>query len=183
MLTLLVALVVHDAVAVSALGHEKFVVRETASRSLLAGDPTVRLGLFRHLAIYSPDPEVSRRGQRLYRQARDRWIESLSPMPFIDTLWYDPTHRIYSEDLVDAEVHALARSFVWQTAGRSCPAYPDVYGCYRMATRLWVTELVDLGSDPRTLAPMVLELQRRTEAYLADLAKWRSASGPSPAGG
>lgn len=177
----------------AALGHDHYPVRRAAhdQAARFAAHPqapTVFARLARH-----PDPEVRMRAGLLHATAvaaRDRAAEAAEaarsaadqprrrqlikarwPLPFVDSLWYDPEKKAYVDPgplegmrrFIDLSMKGGADAAVLE----EFKSY-ESFGAYRFGTAKWLLELDAVGVPLEWVDPILAVMRERDAVYLAN---------------
>lgn len=155
--------------AVEGLGAVRFADREAAARTLRRVEPVAALGVLRQARATHPDPEVRHRSGLLYRYHRERVLDWLEPVVWIDMMWWDPAAGRFRWDAPEyLDAHARAAPYLavaWYWTGHDALYGGDRWPRYRRAMRMYLGDRLDAGDDPRILREILDELRQRERNY------------------
>jgi hypothetical protein len=115
-----------------------------------------------------PDAEVARRSRRLLDALHAAWLEELEPYPCLDGLWYCTRRRTYvmEGDCPLAQRYASLSSYRSYCHAAGDSGYP--YLGYRRATRLLMSDLLDLGVSPCFIQGLLQEAHAGDRCYFGE---------------
>lgn len=141
---------------IAQLGSPRYVVRENAARDLSKLGSSAKPSLAK--ATANPDAEIANRCRSIRATIIQAEADGLSPMPFIDAIWYDAGKKSYQ---YDHEKHAHFRQHLNSVGADGRP-----WDNYRWATYTWTTEQLNRGASPKMLRPILAAMHAKDEVFI-----------------
>jgi hypothetical protein len=139
---------------IAKLSHVRFAVREAAQKRLVevgrAALPSLR-------SVNAADAETAARVAAAVAAILDAEVETLRPLPELDSIWWDGQTQWYRESL--APPGMLARI---SALGRDGPPYANFFA----ATEGWVRDCLGAGMSPWVLRMFLAEMRRKDGQFL-----------------
>jgi hypothetical protein len=143
---------------IESLNHQRFAVRETAARDVArlgsAAKPVLMLAIAKHR-----DPETVARCKTILKTITAAEVESLCPMPEIDTIWYCVERKAYDYQ----DKHKRFSAYL-DAIGRDGPPWIK----YRHATWTWAEEQLSNGVNVQALRVIIATMHARDEVFFRE---------------
>lgn len=174
----------------AALAHPHYPVRTAAARAFSAVAAHPDAGAVLTVLDRHEDPEVRDAARRLRfvqvrvgrsaaekageaeRQRRRKLVLDRWPLPFVDSMWYDPIERQYCDDANGTRMRGLTDQFPVLCAAESemvdglhLPNTPYIH--YRRLTARWLLALDSRGVPAEWVDPILAVMRARDSVYLA----------------
>lgn len=145
------------ATEVKNLSHARFAIRERASRALLKIGSPAKVSL-RRAMLTNEDTEVVDRAKAIFWRIAEKEVESLYPLPYIDSLWYDKERKTYNSKMSGY----VFRSYL-DIVGRDGPPWHKYREATVLLTRKWIAD----GLNPAFVRIIFAELHARDAVFIS----------------